>query len=285
MKDFLYTVIASLLLSFLLLNKLSFSKDSYYLIVDKAVNQLKVMNQEKTLAVYEAGWGLKSEIPKQKQGDLLTPEGMYEILEWRPSSQYLFFIKINYPNLNDLAWGYYYGLINLNQFNTFSELFFQKKEIVSALGAEIGIHGGGAFKEEKKKGQIYKNYNWTKGCISLSNKDLLQLLNFISPKQKVFIINSSKKLYEILEKLVYPKKIKPLEFFEGEVYFKIDNFTYYKFILKKYFTGEKYLNFQEWQKGVLVRELNSKADGTFEFLEEESIKKRVISKIYSIEYP
>lgn len=256
---------------------------SYYILIDKTTNQLKVMDREKIVTTFEIGWGLRSELPKQKKGDFLTPEGVYEILDWRTSSQYLYFIELNYPNLNDLAWAYYQGLLNTHQFEKFSNLFYQRKRILSPLGTEIGIHGGGAFKEEKKKGQTYKNYNWTKGCIALSNEDLLKLLNLISINQRVFILNSSKSLYGILEKLVYPKEVKPLEFFEGEVSFKIDNSTYYKFILKKYFRGLKYLTFQEWKENKLVRELNSKADGTFEASEEEFLKDLIISKIYLME--
>lgn len=261
----------------------SFSSESLYILIDKATNQLKVMEKEKVLAVYEVGWGLKSELPKQKKGDFLTPEGMYEISSIKPSSRYLYFIELNYPNLNDLAWAYYNGWLTTEEFEILKEFFLKKRKIVSSLGTEIGIHGGGAFKEEKKEGQVYKNYNWTQGCVSLFNKDLLSLLKFINIKQKVFIINSSKNLYEILEKLVYPKNIKPLEIFEGEVYFKLDQYTYYKFNLKKYFNGKKSLNFQEWHKGHLVNNLDSKTDGTFEPYKEKEFKNLVLSKIYLIE--
>ncbi len=79
-----------------------------------------------------------------------------------------------------------------------------------------------------------RDLNWTKGCIALSNEDLKKILPLLKPGQRVFLIDSSKSLYEILKKLAYPVRVKPLEFWEGELYLKLNNETYWHFhILKK----------------------------------------------------
>lgn len=57
--------------------------------------------------------------PKRRQGDLMTPEGFYEIDGFNPNSQYRLSLHVNYPNPSDRVLG------------------FQE-----ALGGQIFVHGG-----------------------------------------------------------------------------------------------------------------------------------------------
>ena len=57
--------------------------------------------------------------PKRRQGDEQIPEGLYELSEFNPSSNYLLSLKVSYPNLAD-----------------------RRREGEHDLGGQIFIHGG-----------------------------------------------------------------------------------------------------------------------------------------------
>ncbi|MCD6489393.1 MAG: hypothetical protein J7K20_01520, partial [Thermodesulfobacterium sp.] len=68
-------------------------------VIDKGRKILELKEGEKVIALYEAGFGLKSYLPKEKKGDFLTPEGLYQIVDIRTSEKYKYFLELNYPNL------------------------------------------------------------------------------------------------------------------------------------------------------------------------------------------
>lgn len=283
MKKFL-----TLLPFYLIIFPFSFLKAeilSPIIIIDKNRKTLEIKKEGKIIASYEVGLGLESFLPKEKKGDFLTPEGIYKIVYIKASEEYKFFLELNYPNLNDLALAYYKGVIDREKFTKWMKML-ENSEIIedSVLGSKIGIHGGGAFKLEKKNGKLYKNYHWTKGCIALNDKDLFEFLNHVNIGQRVFILNSQKKLYEILKKFVYPTKIKPLEIFEGELYLKIDDYTYLNFYLIENNRGMKKLIVKKWVRGALKEKIES--DGSGDLLDkEEDLKKLFIENLENILKP
>jgi len=255
------------------------------IIIDKSKKTLEIKEKEKIIAEYEIGFGLESILPKEKKGDFLTPEGIFKIINIKTSKEYKYFLELNYPNLNDLALAYYKGVIEKEKFIKWVNML-ENNEIIedSSLGGEIGIHGGGAFKLEKKNGKLYKNYHWTKGCIALNNKDLLELLKYTRSGQKVFILNSQKKLYDILKKFVYPTKIKPLEIFEGELYLKLNEDTYINFQLLENYQGLKKLTIKKWVRGALKEKIESDASGNI-LEKEEDLKKIFIENLENLLKP
>jgi len=251
-----------LLLVFLHLK--AYAEEDYYLVMDKALYKVYLKKGEQTLFEFPAGYGLKSTLYKQKKGDFLTPEGVYEIKKIRPSSNYYYFVELSYPNENDLSWAYFSLGERVNS---------------TQLGSEIGLHGGGPFKLEKGK----PNYHWTQGCIALKNEDLLTLLKYLKPLQKVYLINSSKPLYEILKKLAFPTRVKPWEIWEGELYLKLNQETYWYFFLQEKEKGGRLLLFKEWIRGRLTRTLTSLQDGSLNH--EEEFKEALLKNLHGLVVP
>ncbi|WP_038057581.1 L,D-transpeptidase family protein [Thermodesulfobacterium hydrogeniphilum] len=266
--------------------KISICRAGDFLLIDKAEKILKIYKNNQLIASYKVGMGLESLLPKEKRGDFLTPEGIYKIIKIRPSKQYKYFLALNYPNLNDLSLAYYKGIFNKETFSNLLDKLRKNKILNTSLGNGIGIHGGGAYRLEKRNSYIYKNYNWTKGCIALNNKDLLKLLNQIYIKEKVIIINSKKSLFEILKKLAYPVKIKPLEFWQGELYLKLNNFTFINFYITEYYKGIKYLTVETWYKGYLIERLKTNGLGKFKNIQKEKkLKKLLLENLANILNP
>uniref|UniRef100_A0A7C4JSP9 L,D-TPase catalytic domain-containing protein n=1 Tax=Thermodesulfobacterium geofontis TaxID=1295609 RepID=A0A7C4JSP9_9BACT len=269
---------------YLIIFSFSYLKAETIIFIDKSKKILEIREKEKIIAKYEIGLGLESTLPKEKRGDFLTPEGVFKIINIKPSEEYKYFLELNYPNLNDLALAYYKGIIEKEKFIKWINML-ENKEIVedSLLGGKIGIHGGGAFKWEKRDGKLYKNFHWTKGCIALNNKDLLELLKYAKSGQKVFILNSQKKFYDILKKFVYPTKIKPFEIFEGELYLKLNEETYINFYLLENYQGSKKLVIKKWVRGALKEKIESDESGNIP--EEEDFKKLFIEKLENLLKP
>lgn len=250
------------------------------ILVDKGERKLMVFSKDRVVASYEVGLGLESLLPKERRGDFLTPEGVYSIVEIRTSSSYRYFVKINYPNLNDLGFAYYRGVLSREEFKRLSEEFIRENYVkVDLLGGNVGIHGGGSYRLERGK----KDYHWTQGCVALKDRDLEKLLPNLYLGQKVILLNSKKGLYEFLKKLVYPISIKPLEFFEGEVYLKLEEEIFIIFNLKEYHQGRKILKIKEYHKGELVSFLESDEAGRVE--QEERFKKLLLENIFNLLKP
>jgi hypothetical protein len=94
------------------------------------------------------------------EGDRRTPEGAYHIVAKHPSGRFRYFLRIDYPNDVDRV--------------RFAELREDGK-IPSRVreGGEIGIHG--------TDNPILNigNVNWTTGCISIDNSDIVELARLL----------------------------------------------------------------------------------------------------------
>lgn len=118
-------------------------------IVEKANRILKLIKDNKVIASYHIALGGNPIGHKEQEGDNKTPEGLYTLDFKKPDSAYYKAIHISYPNAEDIK--------------------NAKKKGVSPGGA-IMIHGQkngyGAF------AAVTQQYDWTLGCIALTNSDM-----------------------------------------------------------------------------------------------------------------
>jgi murein L,D-transpeptidase YafK len=139
----------------------SIRDSSNSIIVTKADNKLYLIKNGKVDSEYSIDLGYNSHDDKQKEGDGCTPEGMYlvqEKLDSRSTSFYKAFL-INYPNKEDKSKG--------------------------KTGSAIEIHGNGG-----------KGYDWTLGCMALSNEDIDEIFQHIKKGDRITIVRyASKELF------------------------------------------------------------------------------------------
>jgi murein L,D-transpeptidase YafK len=97
---------------------------------------------------------------KEREGDGRTPEGTYYICTRNSRSRFHLFLGLSYPNPEDASRGSEAGLISQDQRRAIEGAAAARAAPPwdTALGGEIGIHGGGA-------GII----DWTLGCIALDD--------------------------------------------------------------------------------------------------------------------
>jgi len=138
------------------------------IVVHKLSRKLTIYQGLTPLKTYSVVLGNDPYNDKLCQGDTCTPEGVYHIRAKYPHSRWDYFMWLDYPNTQD--W-----------------LKFSRAKKAGRLpqdadiGGEVGIHGT----EDPTRNQ--SGINWTKGCVSLQNRDLDEIYPLVDEKTLVVI--------------------------------------------------------------------------------------------------
>ncbi len=138
------------------------------IVVHKLSRKLTCYRGLTPLKTYPVVLGNDPRNDKLCQGDTCTPEGVYRIRAKYPHPRWDSFIWLDYPN-------------------TANWLKFAKAKQAGRIppdadiGGEVGIHGT----EDPLRN--LSGQNWTKGCISLQNKDLDEIYPMVNDKTLVVI--------------------------------------------------------------------------------------------------
>lgn len=126
------------------------------IVVYKSKRQLLIYSNEKLVKTYKISLGKNPVGHKEFEGDKKTPEGIYTIDDKNPNSGYYKNLGISYPNEADIK---------------------HAKQINKPVGGDIKIHGlrnGVGF-----IGKFHRWFNWTLGCIAITNEEIDELYNVI----------------------------------------------------------------------------------------------------------
>ena len=120
-----------------------------FVLIVKSESKLYLKKKGKTLKEFHVVFGKNPKGRKFKKGDERTPEGRYILDYKREDSAFYKSIHISYPNKKDKR---------------------RAKELGVNPGGQIMIHG-------QKNGFVWpasitQLFNWTDGCIALSNRDM-----------------------------------------------------------------------------------------------------------------
>jgi murein L,D-transpeptidase YafK len=157
------------------------------IIVERKTFTLNLYEDSVLIKSYRANFGKNISDPKSHEGDEATPVGEYQICSIDTAHKYRKFLRLNYPNLNDMAEGLRKGIISQAEYDSLKFDFFYKDcpELRTALGGNIGIHGIGRYN------YIFKNlpfiYNWTDGSIAVSNEHIDEIYSVVKKGTKVVI--------------------------------------------------------------------------------------------------
>lgn len=122
------------------------------ILVVKSERKLYLLSAGKIVRTFDISLGLVPDGPKQREGDFRTPEGVYYIEAKNPASDYFLSLKISYPNERDRA---------------------RAREQGVDPGSQIMIHG--LPNEPRYPANRYLGWDWTDGCIAVSNSDMVDL--------------------------------------------------------------------------------------------------------------
>ena len=152
---------------------------SILLVVDKMAHELRVYQGGKQIHTFAAEFGPNWIGDKQRKGDQATPEGIYQVTQKKERRKTIYHkaLLLNYPNEKD-------------QDRFKNNIKAGKIPPKTEIGGLIEIHGNGG-----------RGFDWTNGCVALSNKDMDAVFRIAEEKTPVVIVGSMITLEAYLDKV------------------------------------------------------------------------------------
>ena len=144
--------LAALLVVLLAAPPLSPEVSAERLIVDKSERTLTLIWRGAPLKTYRVALGGEPVGPKQAKGDQRTPEGSYTVVKKLPNSGFHRALVLSYPNAEDRARARAAGV---------------------SPGSDIAIHG--LKPDYDWLGSAHVVFDWTDGCIAVTNREMEEL--------------------------------------------------------------------------------------------------------------
>ena len=119
------------------------------IVVHKSKRELTLMNRGVPVKTYRIALGPAPNGAKHCEGDERTPEGVYRIDSRNANSKYHRALHVSYPNAEDVA---------------------TARRMHCRPGGDIMIHGlknGFGY-----LGAAHRNFDWTAGCIAVTNEEI-----------------------------------------------------------------------------------------------------------------
>jgi murein L,D-transpeptidase YafK len=122
------------------------------ILIVKSERKLYLLQQDRIIKTAQIALGLMPTGHKEREGDYRTPEGLYFLEARNPESDYFLSLKISYPNTNDREYAQRLGV---------------------DPGGQIMIHGQPNLPKFDER--RYAGWDWTDGCIAVSNSDMVDI--------------------------------------------------------------------------------------------------------------
>jgi murein L,D-transpeptidase YafK len=126
------------------------------IVVHKSKREMNVYSQGKLLKTYPIALGRQPKGAKEYEGDRKTPEGVYYINDKNPNSGWYKNLGISYPNSKDIK---------------------RAKQLGKPAGGDIKIHG--LKNGNGSIGKFHRWFDWTLGCIAVTNEEMEELYNAV----------------------------------------------------------------------------------------------------------
>lgn len=148
-----------------------------WLQVDTDAQVLKVMQGEAVLRTFEdIAIGRSGPTRDKIRLDGKTPLGEYRISRINNDSHFHRFYGFDYPRLEHAERALKKGKLSQEEYEVIRQAIRagQVPPQNTALGGHLGIHGIGAGDPE-----VHRDFNWTNGCIALTNREVDELAQWV----------------------------------------------------------------------------------------------------------
>jgi murein L,D-transpeptidase YafK len=127
-----------------------------HILILKEKHRLWLLKGSKIVKSYAIALGSGGLAPKRSQGDRRTPEGLYHIDARNPASRFYLALHISYPEEADKK---------------------RAQELGLDPGGNIMIHGLG--KRFRSVGAKHRCYDWTNGCIAVTDSEIEEIWRLV----------------------------------------------------------------------------------------------------------
>ncbi len=161
------------------------SAEEIWILVDTAVRRLDVYRGYTPIKRFRnISLGRNGPAPIHLAGDATTPLGEFRITHINHNSRFHIFLGLNYPTRAHMMRAHADGLVDTDTHDAFLAVLDSRKlpPQDTPLGGYIGIHGIG----DGDPG-IHARYDWTQGCIALTNEQIEELSRLVGVGTRVFI--------------------------------------------------------------------------------------------------
>jgi len=156
-----------------------------WILIDTGTMSLSVLQGDIVKRVYRnISIGRGGSTAEKRQHDGKTPLGAFHIVRMTTDTPFHRFFGFDYPNLEHAERARQAGTISQTRYAEIRRAI-QAKQVPpqdTALGGYIGIHGIG-----KGSVAVHEDFNWTNGCIALTNAQIDDLSNWVRIGTKVII--------------------------------------------------------------------------------------------------
>jgi len=132
--------------------------------VDKSENKMYLLDNGKVVKEYRVAFGENPKGHKEQEGDEKTPEGSYTLDYKKENSSFYRAMHVSYPNIQDIE--------------------NAKSKEVSA-GGFIMVHGQRNWLGWLSP--LMQKYNWTNGCIALTNSEMDEFMDLVKTGTEIYI--------------------------------------------------------------------------------------------------
>jgi len=140
-------------------------------LVEKSKKRLTIFYDRQPIKSYPLVLGSNPTGDKLNEGDNKTPEGIFHLRDRYPHPDWSKFLWLDYPTSE--AWREH-----------FQAKLTGKLNWLLPIGGQVGIHGVPLGQDSL----IDQNTDWTWGCISLKNRDIDEIYNFVTAGTLIEII-------------------------------------------------------------------------------------------------
>lgn len=156
-----------------------------WLLVDAEDRQLSVLQGNKVVDKFDyVALGRGGTTTRHLRGDNATPLGEFHIAWINWSSPFHIFFGLDFPTLEQADAAYRDKRIDRDTYYRILDAFREHRlpPQNTVLGGRIGIHGLGHGNL-----RIHREFNWTKGCIAMTNAEIERLARWVQVGTRVVI--------------------------------------------------------------------------------------------------
>jgi len=163
--------------------------DEIWIGVDTDRHTLSVMEGAEVRRTFENISVGRNGVTRDKEAnDQKTPLGTYHVRRINEKSRFHLFFGLDYPTPEQAVKAFQSNRINAREleaiYSAHSRL--EQPSFDTPLGGAIGIHGLG-----NGDPGIHEDFNWTEGCIALTNEQVDELAAWVQAGTRVVIFSSS----------------------------------------------------------------------------------------------
>ena len=156
-----------------------------WLLIDSKTSTLSVMRGNKVVQHFGGvAFGRLGTKPLHFLNDSSTPTGQFRIDGINRKSRYVIFFSLNYPSIAHAKHALDSKRLSVEDYMAIfnAEIQGHKPPYTTPLGGMIGIHGLGAASLA-----VHQKYNWTRGCVALTNPQIRMLAKYVRVGMRVTI--------------------------------------------------------------------------------------------------